>query len=217
MKRRTIFKLLLLLFVGAIINVVVAWGCVYADSRILGPDADERRSSGILVWPRGAPDSWPAPTQFTQLSGFGLLEEWAYCIKSPFEPSDSSHSEIQEEWSLRRVEAGWPWRSMCIVDAYFAPREGPWETNSSFMRGLQAPSIHGRVEQLPVAPIWPGFAWNTLLISMILWLFFAAPFSLRRRFRIKRGQCAACGYDLRSNALQSEKCPECGAVAAEVQ
>jgi hypothetical protein len=65
---------------------------------------------------------------------------------------------------------------------------------------------------LPYRPIWPGFAINTLFYAAILWLLFAAPFALRRRRRIKRGLCPACGYDLRGRASDSHAnlCPECG-------
>jgi hypothetical protein len=58
----------------------------------------------------------------------------------------------------------------------------------------------------PLRPIWPGFAINTLFYAGILWLLLAAPFTLRRRRRIKRGLCAACAYPVGA----SEICTECG-------
>jgi hypothetical protein len=61
---------------------------------------------------------------------------------------------------------------------------------------------------LPLTPIWPGFAINTIFYAAVLWVLFAAPFKVRRWRRIKRGQCASCGYSLHENF--SEKCPECG-------
>jgi hypothetical protein len=71
---------------------------------------------------------------------------------------------------------------------------------------------------VPLRPIWPGFAINTLFYAGILWggwLMLAAPLALRRRRRIRRGVCPACGYDLRGRAADSEAnlCPECGASA----
>jgi hypothetical protein len=60
--------------------------------------------------------------------------------------------------------------------------------------------------ELPVVPLWPGFAINALFYAVILWLLFAAPFALRRRRRIKRGLCLACAYPIG----ESEVCTECG-------
>ena len=59
---------------------------------------------------------------------------------------------------------------------------------------------------IPLRPIWPGFAINTVFYAAILWLLFAAPFALRRRIRIKRGLCPACAYPVG----ESELCTECG-------
>ena len=64
---------------------------------------------------------------------------------------------------------------------------------------------------LPLRPIWPGFAINTVFYAVVLWLLFAlggTPFALRRRRRIKRGLCPKCAYDLRG--IESSACPECG-------
>ena len=60
---------------------------------------------------------------------------------------------------------------------------------------------------LPLRPIWPGFAINTISYVAILWLLFAFPGALRRFIRRKRGYCTRCGYDLRINP---GRCPECG-------
>jgi hypothetical protein len=66
--------------------------------------------------------------------------------------------------------------------------------------------------QLPMKPIYPGFAINTIFYAAILWLPFAAFGVIRRRRRIKRGLCVPCGYDLRGRGNSGGgTCPECGA------
>jgi hypothetical protein len=59
---------------------------------------------------------------------------------------------------------------------------------------------------LPLRPLWPGFAINTVFYAAILWMLFAAPGMIRRRRRIKRGLCAACAYPVG----ESDVCTECG-------
>jgi hypothetical protein len=61
---------------------------------------------------------------------------------------------------------------------------------------------------LPLQPLWPGYAINTIFYGAMLWILFATPRSVRRRLRRRRGLCPACAYDLRGSASQS--CPECG-------
>jgi hypothetical protein len=64
-------------------------------------------------------------------------------------------------------------------------------------------------DAVPLAPLWPGFAINTLFYAAILWLLVAAPFALRRRWRIRRGLCPTCAYPIGS----SDHCTECSALA----
>ncbi len=64
---------------------------------------------------------------------------------------------------------------------------------------------------LPVQPVWPNFAVNTILYAAILWLIIPGPFVLRRLIRRRRGLCPKCGYDLRHGEHQA--CPECGVTA----
>ncbi len=61
---------------------------------------------------------------------------------------------------------------------------------------------------LPLHPIWPGFAINTLFYAAILWLLIPGPFALRRFLRVKRGLCPKCAYPMGESAL----CSECGRV-----
>jgi len=63
---------------------------------------------------------------------------------------------------------------------------------------------------LPLWPIWPGFAINTLFYAAICWLLFAAPFAVRRMSHRRRGLCVSCGYDLRGRLNDAAACPECG-------
>jgi hypothetical protein len=73
-------------------------------------------------------------------------------------------------------------------------------------------ALHTRC--LPLQPIWPGFAINTIFYAAMLWVVFTAPGALRRRRRRFRGLCIHCGYDLRGQPAppdgSSIKCPECG-------
>ena len=65
---------------------------------------------------------------------------------------------------------------------------------------------------LPVRPLWPGFAVNTLFYAGVLWVLFCGPFALRRMIRRRRGQCAHCAYPIGQN----ERCTECGADVGKV-
>jgi len=60
---------------------------------------------------------------------------------------------------------------------------------------------------LPLRPLLPGFAVNTLLYAAVLWVVFGGPFALRRMIRHRRGQCEGCAYPIGT----SEVCTECGA------
>jgi hypothetical protein len=71
------------------------------------------------------------------------------------------------------------------------------------------PLAHGSYtpRSLPLRPIWPGFAINTMFYAGVLWMLFCGPFALRRMIRRRRGQCPACTYPIG----QSPVCTECGA------
>ena len=102
---------------------------------------------------------------------------------------------------------GWPARSLWSHWYKLDPGDTP-PTYGSGGYILELEPWEGFVPRaLPVRPIWPGFAINTLFYAAIVWMPFA-PFVLRRHIRRKRGRCLKCGYDLRG--AEHEVCPECG-------
>jgi hypothetical protein len=95
-----------------------------------------------------------------------------------------------------------------FLDDHWIGRQ-PVTSQSRFRFGIPIQRSTGNATTyftLPLLPIWPGFAINTVFYAGILWLLFAVPYALRRRRRIKRGLCPACAYPVGENDV----CTECG-------
>jgi hypothetical protein len=115
----------------------------------------------------------------------------------------------------REDALGWPMLSMrCFFEPNRAPSRAP---NDTLRDGLRVPDYvfpggATFARALPLRPIWPGFAINTLFYAAILWVMFATPFAIRRWRRVKGGLCQNCGYDLRGSGgtTGAALCPECG-------
>lgn len=75
-----------------------------------------------------------------------------------------------------------------------------------------------RVAWVPCQPLWGGFALNSALYGVGLWIVIFGPICMRCQWqakqRVLRGQCVTCGYDLRGTAHIA--CPECGAPQSAV-
>ena len=207
-KRRAI-KLVLFLLAGVIINIAVAWGCIifvapfpipFGES--LASDHDREHLIALGWEPKGG-----SRTDLRQTVGqtFGLT------CRMIREMSKPGQSRLAVDAS-REFHAGFPMRSM------FGEQLSIGEFGRStwiFVSGRPAPEWRSDLEQprtLPFTPIWPGFAINTIFYAAVLWVLSAVPGKVRRWRRIKRGQCASCGYSLRGTP-EIEKCPECGAIA----
>jgi len=190
MKRRA-YKLLLFLIAGAIINVAVAWGCSFSAQTLCADLVNN------LTTPNEWRTHWKhAPTNYGQTGRFGTTcRVW-------MTTSDDPHA------VLHVFTSGWPCRALGSIVTH----EGSSNTKSRVQRIELDWRLTGfRDSALPIRPIWPGFAINTIFYAAIVWFLFFAPGAIRRRVRRKRGQCAACGYSLRG--ASGDVCPECGATA----
>jgi hypothetical protein len=233
--KRRVGLILLLLVAGAIVNVGVAWGICYRnandgplDCMLEGP-SDEPESytssrygyAGVCARRRGSHSRFSISILGGYSGGWrdvpnldSEIPGWADWFLS-----DAALAELQSGNSRRQryVEAaGWP--CLGISGSFLIEWEASSQTSTVVQRdwGILSPPRPGRwmnnaglSRLLPLRPIWPGFAINTLFYSGVLWggwLLLAAPFALRRRRRIKRGLCPACAYPVGG----SDVCTECG-------
>jgi hypothetical protein len=138
---------------------------------------------------------WPTPKQestpfLVEWRGLGLQRK-----------SSTTYNDDSGRWETVCLhKAGWPMLSLMRTNVI---------TNVGAQPSLAA--VFPQHEQRLYAPIFPGFAINTVFYAAVLWVVFASPGKLRRRIRRRRGLCVRCGYDLRGSASSASTiCPECG-------
>jgi hypothetical protein len=214
---------LLLIVAGAIVNVAVAWGCaLWVDVSASLPDALITDTNDGF-WAVASMASHGTRVVFSQHVKSGETGLHGSSDPSTLVPGWAPLQQPTSEFVSLPIPAvehrivngrGWPrvslWCERLEVvgpDAVDSPPPdlppllGGIETGLTWKTGVP--------RDLPLRPIWPGFAINTLFYAGLLWLLFAAPFALRRRFRggrIKRGLCPACAYPVGDTTV----CTECG-------
>ncbi len=192
MKRIT-FKLAMLLVLGAIINIAVAWGCSLWSPLTSEVEMSQQELSEHAIHDGLDPNelSW---MMGSMSSSFGLTAfDHTYFSKRMLgTPAFGSNPPYE-------YESGWPLRSLfCIYMPFGIKAKHGFFPPHCLQSGERA---------IPYLPIWPGFAINTIFYAGVLWLLFAAPGFVRRRYRIKRGLCPSCAYPVGV----SKVCAECGA------
>ena len=217
MKRR-LFTLALFLLLGAVVNVVVAWGLAYW----LNPFVNIEQHA----WSFSPDESWSV----SRRSQVGL-DYVSYRFESPYDrelykntvilprsllPDWGDLQNPKESTYREAVALGWPmlacWSS--IKSGFIGdPKRtellgglniGRWEGEERH----QGSVLYSTEQVLPFRPIPWGFLINTIFYALLLWLLTLGPFTARRMIRRKRGRCIKCGYDMRGDF--SSGCPECG-------
>ncbi len=213
MKRHMLITICLLL--GAVVNVAVAWGCAMCV------DVDVGTYKGVTaftteeawtldVWSCGGAKfihslrvrgSFVVPVEAVDPGD--LLPYW-----SKLALPSATYAAGLSDFEKHLVEArGWPLLALwCELNMISNVNAGlsysvagaiktPWQWKSNL-----------RPRTLPLRPIWPGFAINTLLYATLLWLLIPGAFALRRFLRLRRGLCPKCAYPVAESAV----CTECG-------
>ena len=208
--KRRLGKLVVFLLLGAIINVAVAWGIV-----LWTPQQPRARGMTVVLnqfdWPRQAPPDWPAPQRQDSDETWGLSHKVTRALVQWLD-DPRSHGNIAS-WGMSIFQAGWPCRCFeadrAWVHDWGVDPQADWRSAVKLPEALHFLGIkEARYRPLPLRPIWPGFAINTIFYAALLWLLTLGPFTARRMIRRKRGHCLKCGYDLRG--ADHEACPECG-------
>ena len=193
MKRRLLIIAVFLLD-GAVVNVAVAWASAswprWAQF-FEGPVEQDLGASDIVWWNKHVFPLFDGEVEYVfETRDLGV--EWRVF----FGPYSN-----QRMGGAIHVSSGWPARAMSgeTWEAWVPGQRPQWSNRQAMFVGEGL---------LPLRPIWPGFAVNTLFYAAILWLLIPGPFALRRLVRQRRGLCLACGYDLCHG--EHEACPECG-------
>jgi hypothetical protein len=194
--KRLAFKLLLFLLAGAIIDVAVAWGSALWSTNSYGTKGFQTRVLQLDDLHRFDPDAMQLLGSSSRIAAVGSLPSSRCAVlEQIFAVNIDRHSFVSIT-----MDVGWPCHGLAGES---------WEisygSNSLGVRHSNFITVCKR--RFPVRPLWPGFAINTIFYAAILWMMFALPIAVRRRRRIKRGLCAACGYPIGSRPT----CSECGA------
>ncbi len=180
------------LLLGAVVNVAVAWGCAVWSPVDITPGSSE---SELVKWPGPVPEGWPPLDWWQRESGFGVDIDYLAAVDMSI--GAYAKAIYDRGWPYRSLRAEWKGVLTSTVNV------GEWRG------GLNLPWRRpGDELPLPLKPLWPGFAINTIFYAAILWLLIPGPCALRRLVRRRRGLCPACGYDL--GHAEHDTCPECG-------
>jgi hypothetical protein len=208
--KRRLFKFVVFLLLGAVVNVAVAWGTiarpVWRGMRTSSPEVKG-------AWPSPVPPHWTPPDLLLQKESFGLVVhqytgyEWTGDLTRHYSVFVARCGLPVSALQWHRSQEFAPSDPQPEKRLNVFPESSRWEVGVPIPRML--PGFRETYwKALPLHPIWPGFAINTLFYAAILWLLTFGPFTARRIIRRKCGHCISCGYDLRGDF--SAGCSECG-------
>ena len=169
-----VIKLASFLAAGAVLNILVAWGCAAAlDFRGAAVEdsylpLDNAYHWWVVRWDAAARTRvmsrcWQDidPGQYTEGQPHELLTSWGHIV--PPNPQDpQTLSQIDEAW-------GFPFRSLaCYVESRPAGGQAGITTTVSKVIHVRQPRRNGeRGIYLPVAVMWPGFLLNTTFYGLV--------------------------------------------------
>ena len=232
--KRWVLRIAVLLALGAIVNVAAAWGCV-----LVGTLQQTAISADPSEWEWLSARGWsplPDTSVITHRNEVRLFEGRGvvlHCYYEREEAIDVSRgpSFLHVASSAQSTSAGWPLLSIVgeVMHPAMATRQDIRVSAVPYRMSDETPIVIGATgsgvfvprsvihgievggRYLPLRPLWPGFAVNTVFYAVILWGLFAGPFVVRRWRRIRRGLCPKCAYDLRgTRGGAATACPECG-------
>ncbi len=211
-------RIALSLGLGAAMTVLVAWRASLTFT-LIPPDGvrtDVRDTRSIPVWPTSVPEDWPRVPTHQWIERWLLKETLTAGALGPAMSEvtppliESGHYEVDAERS------GWPLRAFIRFKASIHNPLVSREVNlGTLRRGLVIPGSwrwgrYATLVRLPILPLWPGFAINTIFYGAFGFAAMAGASALRRRRRFKRGLCVQCAYPRTGGDI----CPECGTAVA---
>ncbi len=207
--RRFIARALVLLIMGAAVNIAVAWGCALWSP--LGKTTYVRESEDI----RGSVVEVPRDM------GRPIKSSIVYTTKARglhiSARDDLSRLEggsfVYTDSASFACSAGWPFHSMHGSRTFYPTHGDSTLLAPPWPKIEMAPMVTGLFTRpgpmhraLPTVPIALGFAANSLIYAAILFVPCLLLLALRQQLRRRHNRCTACAYQLTGEPI----CPECG-------
>jgi hypothetical protein len=199
--KRWLLTLGLFVLAGAIVNIAVAWFCAYCApplGRAVSISSAEAKAATPAHRTASAAEFIEVMGTRVPAGQTELCELFVFYRESTDDAGWIRYANRFLVW-----QAGWPCRSM---RGWTAAGRAPLAVGT---HGLWRLRLSGRTPPkdvfVPLLPLWPGFAVNTVLYAAIPWLLLAIPAAIRRRRRM-RGLCPACRYPVGTSSV----CTECG-------
>lgn len=207
---RPLIKLILVLLLGAMLNVSLAWALAIAHgtptkidrNRTQSPSTTDLRPDELqwLALTDWSPDGGDIGCLRHDFHAFGF-QQWSY--RSSYEPIDVV---VVCGWPMRAFREEWQYRCLPPGRYIGAPSEmGVWRV-PNFGRLIRSQGEPEKKLYLPVTPQWGGLIVNTGLYAALIWLALGGLRDWRRWQRRRRGQCRHCGYPIGASPV----CTECG-------
>ena len=205
MKRR-LLQIIVLLLLGAIVNVAVALTVSYLTIDLLPTSRKTAMPTDIERewWQQHAHDEVKEihlfSATYTGCLGYRKYELYGERVDQHGEPFHDWNQMLSA--SRYTVHAGFPFPTL-HGEAWF------WRHGRTRMFAWVPKSrvfMVREFEFLPLVFLWPGFAINTIFYAAILWVVFFVPGRVKRRVRRRRGLCPACAFPVGTSPV----CTECG-------
>lgn len=192
-----------LLAIGMVLSLGVAWGLVLVDPR--------KQADGSILALSG-----PGERTYLATHEHGLGRDlWTVTCaeRTPYEyPRAPVWLPLPGEREYFSITEGWGWPARCMMQHGYLWQNNEWVADAtdsfSWQRGLKTYQFPMRVlgwGMLLNAPVWGAAAFVVWMLAR------AARRRLRARAWRRKGLCRGCGYDLRGLG-GGAVCPECGRV-----
>ncbi len=220
------------LFLGAIVNVAVAWGCALCVNPWKGVWVRAKRSAPENARPRDPEYKSLSVVRASRPGATDIEVTWRHNTFFPYVdeypmslvPASTGLHETTALFSTGAAAAeisivrfrGWPMAALWTSHTNTFPigtlktRYGlqtPWTRRTPAINGVPLKLT------LPMQPIWRGFAINTVFYAATVWVVFVAAIALRGWDRSRGGLCPKCAYPVGT----SDKCTECGTAVARLK
>ncbi len=211
-RRRLAVRVGIALVTGIVLSVVVAWGIALV---VPSPSfTASTRPTDARDWERSVPASLGEPDQAVVAFHAGA-SHWQVFWGGP------DDDRFSDDCVANISRLGFPFVALEHHKIGIGP-DGSFDYGGPRLRG-QLPMPPGRdwlmnfvakitgnpgpyESFLPWLPLWDGLIVNTIIYAGLVLLTWLGLGRLRRRRRVRRGQCAECAYELAG----LEVCPECG-------